>query len=168
MDQHSIPKVKHHNVKQPRTQDLQTSHHITNPATSYLTTVEITQNIIPKPLTSERHEALLQMQRTDPFCKCMSKRLSNGKAPQHEADLSIHVKGLLYKHIMDENLKFLALVIPKAWKYTVLVDAPDKVGHQGVTCTSYLIKHQYYWKGMNKDIQKYIANCTLLLPHWLV
>ena len=29
----------------------------------------------PKPLTADRLEALLQMQRTDPFCKCMSKLL---------------------------------------------------------------------------------------------
>ena len=70
-----------------------------------------------KPLTSERHEALLQMQRMDPFCKCISKRLSNGKAQQHEADLFIHIEGLLYKHITHAHQKFLALVIPKAWKY---------------------------------------------------
>ena len=25
------------------------------------------------------------------------------------------------------------LVIPKAWKYTVLVEAHDKLGHQGTT-----------------------------------
>ena len=57
--------------------------------------------------------------------------------------------------------KFLALVIPKSWKYTVLVEAHDKLGHQGNTCTYCLIKHQYYWKGMNKDIHKYIANYAL-------
>ena len=34
-------------------------------------------------------------------------------------------------------------------------------GHQGNNCTYCLIKRQYYWKGMNKDIRKYIANCTL-------
>ena len=28
-----------------------------------------------------------------------------------------------------------ALVIPKAWKYTVLVEACDKLGHQGATQT---------------------------------
>ena len=43
----------------------------------------------------------------------------------------------------------------------VLVEAHDKLGHQGNTCTYCLIKHQYCWKGMNKDIRKYIANCTL-------
>ena len=38
----------------------------------------------PKPLTVDRLDALLQMQRTDPFCKCISKHLLNGKAPHYE------------------------------------------------------------------------------------
>ena len=71
------------------------------------------------------------------------------------------MSGLLYKHIMDSGQKFLALVIPKSWKYTVLVEAHDKLGHQGNTNTYCLIKRLYYWKGMNKDIWKYIANCML-------
>ena len=33
----------------------------------------------PKPLTVDCLDALLQMQRTDPFCKCISKRLLNGR-----------------------------------------------------------------------------------------
>ena len=41
----------------------------------------------PKSLTADRLEALLQMQKTNPFCKRISKQLSNGKAPQHEMDL---------------------------------------------------------------------------------
>ena len=115
----------------------------------------------PKFLTADRLEALLQMQKTDPFCKHISKQLSNGKAPKHETELFTHIRGLLYKHITDSGQKFLALAIPKSWKYTVLVEAHDKLGHQGNTHTYCLIKCQYYWKGMNKDIQKYIANCTL-------
>ena len=112
----------------------------------------------PKPLTADCLEALLQMQKTDPFCKCISRRLLNGKAPHHEFDT---VKGLLYKHITDAGKMFLALVIPKSWNYTVLMEAHDKLGHQGNSHTYCLIKHQYYWKGMNKDIRKYIANCVL-------
>ena len=84
-----------------------------------------------------------------------------GRAPQHETDLFTQIKGLLYKHIVESRQKFLALVIPKLWKCTVLVEAHDKLGHQGNTCTYCLIKRQYYWKGMNKDIWKYIASCTL-------
>ena len=49
----------------------------------------------PKPLTVDRLDALLQMQRTDPFCKCISKRLLNDKAPHHEFDTFTHMKGLL-------------------------------------------------------------------------
>ena len=55
----------------------------------------------------------------------------------------------------------MVLIIPKAWKYTVLMEVLDKLGHQGATHTYCLTKHQYYWKGINKDIRKYIANCTL-------
>ena len=35
----------------------------------------------PKPITADRLDALRQMQRTDPFCKYISRRLLNGKAP---------------------------------------------------------------------------------------
>ena len=91
----------------------------------------------------------------------LATHLSNGKALKHEVDLFPHVKGLLYMHVVDSNQKFLALVIPKSWKYTLLVEAHDKLGHQGTTHAYSLIKYQYYWKGMNKSIRKYIASCTL-------
>ena len=71
---------------------------------------------MPKSLTADRLEALLQMQKTDPFCKQISKQLSNGKAPKNETELFTHITGLLYKHITDSGQKFLALVIPKSWK----------------------------------------------------
>ena len=127
------------------------------------TTPQISQELstTPKPLTADCLDTLLQMQRTDPFCKHISRRLLNGKAPHHEFDTFIHVKGLLYKHIMDAGKKFVTLVIPKSWKYTVVMEAHDKLGHQGNSYALCLIKGQYYWKGMNKDIWKYIANCVL-------
>ena len=97
-------------------------------------------NPTPKSLTADRWDALLQMQHTDPFCKCISKRLLNGKAPHHEADTFTHIQGLLYKHVSDTGKQFLALVIPKSWKFTILVEAHDKLGHQGNNCTYGLIK----------------------------
>ena len=124
----------------------------TPPDKETVTPMNATHDFTPKPLTDDRHETLLQMQKTDPFCKHVSKWLSNDKAPKHEANLFTHVKGLLYKHIMDANQKIMALIIPKAWKYIVLVKAHDKLRHQGVNHTYCLIKWQYYWKGMNKDI----------------
>ena len=102
--------------------------------------VSLDPTTTPKTLTADRLEAFLQMQKTDPFCKYVSKHLSNGKAPQHETDLFTHIRGLLYKHITDSGQKFLALVIPNSGKYTVLVEAHDKLGHQRNTCTYCLIK----------------------------
>ena len=92
-------------------------------------------NPTPKSLTDDCQDALLQMQCTDPFCKHISKRLLNGKAPHHESDTFTHIKGLLYKHVSDAGKQFLILVIPKSWKFTVLVEAHDKLGHQGNNCT---------------------------------
>ena len=114
--------------------------------TSDITTVTDTPAVTPKPLTEDRLHTLLQIQRMDPFCKHISKHLSNGKDPKHEDDLFLHVKGLLYKHVMNSNQKFLALIIPKACKYTVLVEAHDRLGNQGATHTYCLIKCKYYWK----------------------
>ena len=62
---------------------------------------------------------------------------------------------------MDTIQKFLALVIPKSWHFTVLIKVHDKLGPQGVNSTYHPIKWQYYWKRMNKDIGKYIADCAL-------
>ena len=144
-----------------RSHTQHTSNTISTPHTDTPPQISQESTTTSKPLTADCLDPLLQMQRTDPFCKCISRILLNGKAPHHEFDTSTHIKGLLYKHIMDGGKKFLALVIPKSWKYTVLVEAHDKLGHQGNSHTYCLIKHQYYWKGMTKDIQKYIANCVL-------
>ena len=66
-----------------------------------------TENPTSKSLSADRSEALLQMQKMDPLCKHISKQLSNGKVPKNEADLFIHVKGLLYKHVTDSQQNFL-------------------------------------------------------------
>ena len=79
----------------------------------------------------------------------------------HTTSLLVNMLSVSNTDVADSGQKFLAPVIPKSWKYTVLVEARDKLGHQGNTHTYCLIKCQYYWKGMNKDIWKYIANCTV-------
>ena len=82
----------------------QTSPHTTStPYSDVSPRIPQEMNPTPKLLTVDRIEALLQMQRTDPFCKCISRRLLNGKAPQHEFDTFTHVKGLSYKHVTDSG-----------------------------------------------------------------
>ena len=129
---------------------------------TYVQTISNTDKVkVPWSLMEGGTDTLRLMQRTDPFCKHISKWLLNGKAPSHEMYIFLHIKGLLYKRFMDSNQKFLALVAPKSWHFTVLVEAHDKLGCQGVNRTYHLIRCQHYWKGMNKDIHKYINHCTL-------
>ena len=125
--------------------------------------LHISQDDTPtlKSLTADRWNALLQMQKNRSLLQMHLQKTTKWQAPHHEVDTFTHVKGLLYKHMSDAGKQFLTLVIPKSWKFTILVEAQNKLGHQGNNQTYYLIKCQYYWKGMNKDIRKYIANCIL-------
>ena len=133
----------------------------TTPPTDPTTTSTTDKINAPPPLMEDQKDTLKLMQGMDPFGKCISKRLLSGKAPLHEVDIFMHIKDLIYKHVMDSNQRFLTLVIPKSWHFMVLVEAHNKLEHQGVNRTYYFIKCQYYWKGMNKDICKYINNCAL-------
>ena len=75
MDLHSIPEARiaqHTSTEDPTTQPH--SDAVTPDVTD-------TSSTAPKSLTIDRLQALLQMQRTDPFCECISKQLSNRKAP---------------------------------------------------------------------------------------
>ena len=76
---------------------------MTDTVTQDITKVTDTPDATPKLFTEDRLQALLQIQRKDPFCKCISKHLSNGKALRHETDLFLHMKGLLYKHVTDSH-----------------------------------------------------------------
>ena len=97
-----------------------------------------------------------EMQSMDPFCKRIMKRLLNKTAPKHELDTFFIHNGLLYRYASDHSKDFCTLVIPKAWRYTILVETHDKMGHQGNNRTYSLIKQQYYWKGMAKEVKDYI------------
>ena len=100
--------------------------------------------------------SIKEMQSTDPFCKCIVKRLLNKTAPEHELKTFFIHNGLLYRYASDHSKDFCALMIPKAWRYTILVESHDKMGYQGNNQTYSLIKQQYYWKGMAKDVKDYI------------
>ena len=75
------------------------------------------------------------------------------RAPSCEVNTFTHIKGLIYKQVMDSNQRFLAAShshSPGILQYSL--NSHDKLGLQGINRTYHLVKHQYYWKGMNKDI----------------
>ena len=89
---------------------------------------------------NSKDTSIQEMQSTDPFCWHIMKRLLNKTAPEHELKTFFIHNGLLYQYASDHSKDFCALVIPKAWKYTILVETHDKMGHQGNNCTYSLIK----------------------------
>ena len=96
---------------------------------------------MPSPLTEDGKDTLRLMQRMDSFCKHISRRLFSSKAPSHEVRTFTHIKGLIYKHVMDSNQRFLALAFPKSWHLTVLIAGHDNLGHQRVNRTYHPVKH---------------------------
>ena len=84
--------------------------------------------------------SIKEMQSTDPFCKCIMKRLLNKTAPKHELNTFFIHNGLLYRYASDHSKDFCTLVIPKGWRYTILVETHDKMGHQGNNRMYSLIK----------------------------
>ena len=111
----------------------------TTPPTDAKTTSNTDKVTAPPPLTEDQEDTLQQMQKTDPFCW-----LLNRKVPSHDINTFMLIKDLLYKHVVDSNKKFFVLVIHKSWCFMVLVEAHDKLGHQGVNRTYHLVKWQYY------------------------
>ena len=89
---------------------------------------------------NSRDTSIREMQSTDPFCRHIMKRLLNKTAPEHELKTFFIHNGLLYRYASDHSKDFCTLVIPKAWKYTILVETHDKMGHQGNNHTYSLIK----------------------------
>ena len=126
---------------------------------------EISETMINNETTSNNCESnpkdtsIKEMQSTDPFCKCIMKRLLNKTALEYELKTFFIHNGFLYRYTSDHSKDFCTLVIRKAWRYTILVETHDKMGHQGNNRTYSLIKRQYYWKGMAKDVKDYIQRC---------
>ena len=98
---------------------------------------ETSKTMISKETTNNNCEdnpkdtSIKEMQLTDSFCKCIMKRLLNRTAPKHELKTFFIHNSLLYRYASDHSKDFCALVIPKAWRYTILVETHDKMGHQG-------------------------------------
>ena len=118
--------------------------------------IDTTRNDSPD---NPRDTSIQEMQSTDPFCRRIMKQLLNKTAPEHELKTFFINNGLLYQYTSDHSKDFCALVIPKSWKYMILVETHDKMGHQGNNRTYSLIKQQYSWKGMAKDVKDYIQRC---------
>ena len=98
---------------------------------------ETTNNSCEK---NPKDTSIKEMQSTDPFCKCIMKRLLTKQHLNMILKTFFIHNGLLCRYASDHSKDFCALVIPKAWRYTILVETHDKMGHQGNNRMYSLIK----------------------------
>ena len=107
---HNLSRTAQCNITEDLT--LQTE---TNRLTPDFTTVTDTPSATPKLLTEDRFHALLQMQKTDPFCKHISKHLSNmEKHPNMKLIFFYTSRDYSTNMSQIHTRQFMALVIPKA------------------------------------------------------
>ena len=111
----------------------------------------------PPILSADWKDTLSLMQRIDPFCKCISKRLLSAKEPSHEVNTFTHIKGFINKHVIDSNQRFLAHVILKFWQFIILIKVHDNLGHKGVNKTYHVNITGRVWA---RTSHKYINNCA--------
>ena len=125
----------------------------TTPSTNVTTTSTTDKVNAPPPIMEDWKDILQLMLKMDPFCKHISKRLLSGKVPLHQVDTLYTLK--------VSFTSTLWIQIKQSFHFMALVETHDKLGHQAVNRSYHLIKCQYYWKEMNKNICKYINNWAL-------
>ncbi len=76
-------------------------------------------------------------------------------------DKLVVCSGVLYKVKRDPKLnkKLYLFVVPASLKSQVLHGIHDAAGHQGRSRTLSLARQQFFWIGMQKDIDDYVKNC---------
>ena len=73
--------------------------------------------------------------------------------------------GTLYRQAQDGDKSFEALIVPRSIIPTILINSHHLQVHTGTTKSYNLIKREFFWKGMDKDINKFIQNCNICKQH---
>jgi hypothetical protein len=99
-------------------------------------------------------EVVFAAQQEDVRCR----KLRNAILAGTEVEYLITEDGILYKGRDVEHAK---LIVPETLTQTIIELQHDKVyaGHQGAKGTRDLIKLDYYWPSMDRDIEEYVRRC---------
>ena len=109
------------------------------------------------------NQDIARMQRGDLYCQRQLQNLQNGKVSKKNCFFMN--KGLLHRYVTDYKQRFEALVVPEDQASLILKLAHDDLGHNGTPRTYALVKRMFYWKGLKKAVEKYVAECTTCRKH---
>ena len=68
--------------------------------------------------------------------------------------------GVLYRFCDLNGEKIQQLVLPEVYRDVAITGLHDDVGHQGRDRTLYLVKSRFYWPGLDKDVERWVATCS--------
>ena len=124
-------------------------------------------------------DEIVGAQREDAFCSAMVNFLKEGtltdsdvmnKVLLYTESWYIIIGELLYRIVSEGvgksmNKNILCLVLPLEWRNKVMQQYHDNplAGHLGFSKTLAVIKRNYYWRSMNKDVQEYCSSCEKCL-----
>jgi Integrase zinc binding domain len=121
-----------------------------------------------------RREQFRQLQSTDQFCGDMIKYLTERVLPAENRDAlqvmatadsySVDEDGLLQRYCSSKRGTVLAQwVVPVTLRPLLLKLAHDDVSaaHAGVHPTMARLYEKYYWVGISRDVQQYVASCII-------
>ena len=100
---------------------------------------------------------LKNSQTNDEFCKYVAEKIESNDNQIMEK-FSIHKKVLFHR---NRNNNSWNIVVPSEIKQSIIKITHEKLGHPGVYKTLMYLKKFYYWKGMSKDVKKYVITCDL-------
>ena len=98
-------------------------------------------------------------QSRDPEVVDLVRRLEAGKATITESRTFIVLEGILYYVPDREQDPTLKLVIPAQLHNLVLKECHDNCAHMGLDKTYDRIRDRYHWRGLYKDVAKYVSKC---------
>ena len=106
-----------------------------------------------------QQEDMLTLQRDNKYCQQVLKLM------EHEGEIhdQFQVKsGLLYKVVRNDGTPVsLALVIPPKLGLTAIVSVHLELLHPGENKMVEALRRRVYWRGMNRQIKRYVAGCSV-------
>eukprot|EP00117_Sycon_ciliatum_P030790 scpid39474/ scgid4420/ Retrovirus-related Pol polyprotein from transposon 297; Protease; Reverse transcriptase; Endonuclease len=140
--------------------------------------VATTTPVIPSPIVQRRdwsHTNWAQAQSEDGDISQMGKWLAesaedpdlNGTSPALHAywrgrQLFLVKEGVVYRRWLNaETLESrLQILVPTKLRPEVLIEYHDMAGHAGVRRTYEQLHRRFYWHGMKRDVQDWVASCV--------
>ncbi len=113
-------------------------------------------------INSLSNECILKAQNEDDFCKLTVDKLVKGASNLHSViQYSIVNDILVCKHLKSANPQDFKLVVPKSLVPEILSACHDNntVAHPGFSRTLARVRENFFWKGMYKQVKRYVASC---------